>query len=64
MQKIKIDTSKMSNIETVLLTSSLLEGVQKHFENQENRKHFEAWNRKRANSFLSHSPQIHPKSTF
>ncbi len=64
MQKIKIDTSQMSNIEKVLLASSLLEGVQRHFENPENRKRFEVWKRKRANSFLSHSPQIHPKSTF
>lgn len=52
MKKVKIDTTKISNIDKRLLASSIIEGVQKHFESQENCKRFEEWKQKKGvNSF-------------
>ena len=62
MDTINIDLSKMSQIDRRLLSSTLYNAIKKYYENPENLRRFEEWQKKRANSsnfepFTPNSPQ-------
>ena len=47
MDTINIDLSKMSQIDRRLLSSTLYNAIKKYYENPENLRRFEEWQKKR-----------------
>lgn len=48
MIPVQIDTSKVGKTEKYLLGCSLLDALQKHFDNPENKRRFEEWQKRRS----------------
>ena len=60
MDSIKPDLSQMSRIDRYLLSSTFYNAIKKYYENPENLRRFEEWQKGRANN--SNSKSLTPNS--